>query len=111
MYGLVTRLKMMGVLNCAVLQNFPPNRCSCSVGASCHLLEYTILVLLLLTCKDLTIPFSLLGTLVFAIMVLPTCSSQKLRKEAESHIFLCEERCIGVGVEMHDVVQVPDPSV
>ena len=51
----------------------------CSVHASCHLLENKWLGLLLLACKDLSIPFSLIGTLVFAIMVLPACSIQKLR--------------------------------
>ena len=54
MLGLVTSLKTMmvvGVLNFAVLQIFPPNQCStipglvvkgesCSADASCHELEY-----------------------------------------------------------------------
>ena len=103
MLGLVTSLKMMmvvGVLNFAVLQIVPPNSYStipgtlvvkgqfCSVGASCQLLEHKELVLVFLTCVDLTIPFSLPSTLVFAIMVLPAYFLQHFVNEASSHIFL-----------------------
>ena len=116
--GSETSLKMMmvvGVLNFAVLQIVPPNSYPtipgtpvakgqvCSVGASCHSLEYKELVFIFLTWVDLTIPFSFPGTLVFAIMVLPACFRQDFVNEAGSHIFL--------SFEVHDVVQVPDPRV
>ena len=103
MLGLVTSLKMImvvGVLNFVVLHIVPPNYCStipgtflvkgqdCCVDASCQLLEYKELVLVFVICLDLTIPFSIPGTLVFAIMVLPACFRQHIANESDSHIFL-----------------------
>ena len=82
---------VVGVLNFAVQQIVPLNSYStipgalvvkgqvCSVDASCHLLGFQELVLVLLTCVGLT---------VFAIMVLPACFRQDFVNEADSHIFL-----------------------
>ena len=44
---------------------------------------YKELVLVFLTCVDLTVPFSLFGTLVFAIVVLPACFRQDFVNEAD----------------------------
>ena len=127
MLGLVTSLKMMmvvGVLNFAVPQIVPPNEYLtipgtpvvngqvCCFDASCDLLEYKELVLVLLTFVDLPIPFSLPSTLVFSMMVLPVCSSQDFANESDSHICLSLPlRSIVAGVELRDVVQEPDPCV
>ena len=69
MWSLVTSLKMICILNCAVLQNFQPNPCLsipstavvkcrvCSVHASITCLNFSNMFFFLLTWKDLTNSF------------------------------------------------------
>ena len=67
--------------NCSAEWILNHSRYSCSAGWSLLYwrflsLEYNEFVLFFLTCVDLPLLFSLPGTLVFAIMVLPACSRQ-----------------------------------
>ena len=123
MLGLVTSLKMMLVVGVLVLQIVLPNSYStipstlvvkgqfCSANASCHELGFWELILLFLAFVNLRVSFLLPGTLVSAIEVVPICFRQHFVSEADSHMFSLPGRYIAVDVEVHDVVQVPDPCV
>ena len=101
-------MMIVGSLNFAVLQIVQPNSNStipstlvvkgqvCSVDAFGHSFGYKELVLVFLTCVDLTVPFSLSSSLVFAIegpaCVLPACFRQDFVNAASSQIFsLCDD--------------------
>ena len=68
--------------NCSAKWMLNHSGCSCSEGSSLLYWRFVFL-----TCVDLPVPFSLPGTLDFAVVVLPACSRQDFVNETDSHIF------------------------